>query len=501
MSCAVTKAFEEKRYRQTSILIELGFDNFTLDENGRNILHKSSFVDNSDRKEVLNLINQLIDKKSDLINCQDKFGKTCLNLCLENEYFSAVKLLLSKDTVDLTISDNNGYTALHLCSERGYTKLTSFIVKRMTKYRLSIDQRTKDKGMTALMIACCKGNFNIAKILFVEGKASMTMRDNIRFKNAKELLDDYLGYKTQVTSNQDFIEILQENIQYEEKNRQFQQQQLKRFPMRRCISAKTLPTYENQNLFKKIVRGGGSLSQSGGVEGERINIENGDERLWGNKEEEEKRTDNSNVNWTDEDKNKRPIKKRDKRFLDRPKTASNSYKTAQFHYVFSLYSDVCSTSYTTAFKVEHNTEDLAKKNLHLEKADKISSAKLKLQNLIKMKKPNTLFNTVRQLKTRTKSESTRHSSQSSVHSQDSSKRNPLASPFNKQNINNNFLHPHSNNPNDLVKNIWKKTLSLSSPKNQQIPHANLLKKIVKLRQKTDSEHSNHDENQADSVFD
>lgn len=485
MSCAVTKAFEEKRYRQTSILIELGFDNFSLDEQGRNTLHKCASVDNSDRREVLNLINQLIDKKSDIINSQDKFGKTCLHLCLENEYFSAVKLLLSKDTVDLTISDNKGYTALHICSERGYTKLTSVIVKRMTKYRLSIDQRTKDEGMTALMIACSRGNFNIAKILFVNGKASMTMRDNIQFKNAKEILDYYLGYQTEVTTKEEFLEVLEQNIENDEKYHKFPGQQLKRFPMRRCISAKAVSMYEHQNNFRGILKSGRMLN------------ENRDERIGKQEEDEEK--DNNNENWREGDKSKRFFNKEDKQIYltDRPKTAANSYKTAQFNYVFSLYSDVCSTSYTTAFKVEPNHEDLYKKTLHSEKTEKISSAKLKLQNLIKLKKPNTLFNTVKQLKTRTKSESTRHSSQSSMHSQESLKKNPL----HKQNTNSNFLHPNSNNPNDLVKNIWKKTLSLSSPKNQQIPHANLLKKIVKLREKADSNHSNQDESQTDSVFD
>ncbi|CAD5121142.1 unnamed protein product [Dimorphilus gyrociliatus] len=428
MSCAVTKAFQEKRYKQAGILLELGFDNCYQDEkDGRNVLHKCALVDVNDRREVLNLISILIKRKgSDLVNSRDKFGKTILHLALENEYFSAVKLLLSSDLVDLTVADNNGYTALHLCSERGYTKLTSFIVKRMTKYRLSIDQRTKDKGMTALMLACSKGNFNIAKILYVDGKASTTMRDDVQFQNAKEILETFVGGKC----CRDFLEVLEENLK------------LKQLPMRRCKSARTL--YHPQTITATL-----DCSSS------------------------HDKDSNNNCNNRNKTAGTNHV-------LDRPKTASAAYKRAQFHYVFGLYSDVCSTSYTTAFKVEETFEQIPKKSLTIDKAEKLSSAKMKLQNLIKLKKSNTLFNTVKQLKTRNRSESTRHSSQSSIFSTESAKKHS----------------PNKHNSNhDVVRNIWKKTLSLSSTKSEPIPHTNLLKKIVKLR------HTASDDNQADNVFD
>lgn len=98
------------------------------------------------------------------VDSRDKNGATALIRAAENGHIEVIKLLLSRNA-DKNASDNNGYTALMAATEGSHPVAVSALVSAGA----NLDARTPKWGISALMMACSKGDMSSVDALLKGG--------------------------------------------------------------------------------------------------------------------------------------------------------------------------------------------------------------------------------------------------------------------------------------------------------------------------------------------
>ena len=98
------------------------------------------------------------------------------------------RLFLMTGDLNINQKDCCGDTVLHVAARKGQDDIAMAIVRYMLRYEVTVDVRDAE-GLTPLMRACQAGHLQTARMLAMEGKASLTMRDNKCHKTAQEWLE------------------------------------------------------------------------------------------------------------------------------------------------------------------------------------------------------------------------------------------------------------------------------------------------------------------------
>jgi ankyrin repeat protein len=182
------------------IIKNVDIDTIYLKE-GRNLLHKALMEDAF-------FISKSLIKKSKLINKPDSSGYTPLMLVLSSNYITRKEEIISlflKQDIDFGIKENKyGMTALHLAIFSGDTKSAKKIIDRGA----NINLKTKEQGLTPLLLAIRRDNAEIVKYLIAH-QANDTITD-LQGRDAK----DYVLKK----GNEEMIQLYFDSYSKEEKN-------------------------------------------------------------------------------------------------------------------------------------------------------------------------------------------------------------------------------------------------------------------------------------------
>ncbi|XP_071147139.1 E3 ubiquitin-protein ligase MIB2-like [Mytilus edulis] len=137
------------------------------DINKKDALGDSPVVDaivrqQGDSTEMLDVI---LDWPGIDLNFENKNGFSPIHIAARKGDLGAVKNLLKKDRKLLNKEKSDGYTPLHLASCMDHHLVVQYLLDQPG---INIDARTRDKGQTALLIACFYGSRKTADILLSE---------------------------------------------------------------------------------------------------------------------------------------------------------------------------------------------------------------------------------------------------------------------------------------------------------------------------------------------
>ncbi|XP_052081431.1 E3 ubiquitin-protein ligase MIB2-like [Mytilus californianus] len=137
------------------------------DINKKDALGDSPVVDaivrqQGDSTEMLDVI---LDWPGIDLNFENKNGFSPIHIAARKGDLGAVKNLLKKDRKLLNKEKSDGYTPLHLASCMDHHQVVQYLLDQPG---INIDARTRDKGQTALLIACFYGSRKTADILLSE---------------------------------------------------------------------------------------------------------------------------------------------------------------------------------------------------------------------------------------------------------------------------------------------------------------------------------------------
>ena len=185
---SLIQALEEGRYRQFQILLDVGCNiDYRGKEDGMTPLMKCCYI--KDDKAANTIFRKLLRSKSNLA-LVDRKEQGILHHVVLSKKLSLLKQLLDRDSeVMLTYSqiDIQGKTALHHATAIGSFQCVKRLIVTMQVQHIGIDGRD-GTGMTPLMLACKHGNLEVARLLVHVGRASLTMRDDVYFRNARDWL-------------------------------------------------------------------------------------------------------------------------------------------------------------------------------------------------------------------------------------------------------------------------------------------------------------------------
>lgn len=195
----------------------------------------------------------LLDKLSsnELINAQDRTGKTPLMRVMENKRIDLLELMLLQKEIDVNIKNNIGMSALHygvqsgwvqgieellnygadvnLSGERGNTPLMDSILWDKTECAFvllahdNIKVNIKNaEGNTALMIALQTGHFDVARLLIDKGADVLDVNDKgipvKRFLEATSAPHDKNYRKMKLILERTMQRVLQQKKGYDNKD-------------------------------------------------------------------------------------------------------------------------------------------------------------------------------------------------------------------------------------------------------------------------------------------
>ena len=137
---------------------------------------------------VLSLLKMLLARGADT-TARDRDGRNALGVAITADNAAAARLLLCESQLDLDLNqvDRWGMTPLHLAVQAGNLGIVKMLVTALRRHDVSMDVRDPS-GMTPLMTSCKLGRPDMALVLVRFGRASLSMRDNIRFWSAEEWL-------------------------------------------------------------------------------------------------------------------------------------------------------------------------------------------------------------------------------------------------------------------------------------------------------------------------
>lgn len=117
------------------------------DDDGKTVLHRCQYCPELGNLGGLKMANMFLDKHGDLLDKQDKSGKTALYMACESGHFDMADLLLKRGA-NPNIVEANGKTALYMACEKGQLN----IVQRLLQQHA--DPNTVGPGnSTPIMIA------------------------------------------------------------------------------------------------------------------------------------------------------------------------------------------------------------------------------------------------------------------------------------------------------------------------------------------------------------
>ena len=183
MNC-LFEALEQRRFKQARLLIDMGLKLNIKRADGKTVLIQLCYL----KPECLavNIAKALLAKNAD-IGLTDENGLSALSHAVlqEKEQLTMLFLKEAGDTFDINASDNNGRTPLFHAATVGNFNILKMLLNALRKYRLNVDIPDKN-GVTPLIQASKNGHLLCSRYLLSEGKASSQIRDEQRFKTAKE---------------------------------------------------------------------------------------------------------------------------------------------------------------------------------------------------------------------------------------------------------------------------------------------------------------------------
>ncbi|KAK2188012.1 hypothetical protein NP493_147g03003 [Ridgeia piscesae] len=176
--------FDERRYRQVHMLLDIGHDPNFRGRDGLTLLMKCCL--GTETRSVLAVVRTLLTNKADK-SLTDVRGRNALSYAAIYDRVHIARIIIGTFDVDVRHKDADGNTPLHLAVEHGSDRVARMLVRILCRYRLTVDD-VNNVGMTPLMIACRRGHIPLVDLLVDNCRASATMRDNIYFRNSREWL-------------------------------------------------------------------------------------------------------------------------------------------------------------------------------------------------------------------------------------------------------------------------------------------------------------------------
>ncbi|PVD35494.1 hypothetical protein C0Q70_02457 [Pomacea canaliculata] len=159
------------------LLIERGADVRVVDGLDRSYMHIAATYD------LPNVIGVLAARGAD-VNARDKHLDTPLHNAVQRKNHRAMEALLEVKGIDVRAKNRLDYTALHLASKDGCSRVV--IKKRTKKVKkiLALDANGVDdlhyKEETALHLAAMSGHADVIRLLVIDGKADINLRNDER---------------------------------------------------------------------------------------------------------------------------------------------------------------------------------------------------------------------------------------------------------------------------------------------------------------------------------
>jgi ankyrin repeat protein len=144
---ALHDAIDNQSETATKQLLEHNDMDVNLKNNqNRTALHFACYWKNM----PIDLLRIILEKSTDVVNEQNKYGDTALHLAIKGENRTAVKELLKRDDVDVNLKNNKNVTALHYASlwKNIPVELFRVILEKSTDINAQADN-----GKTALHVA------------------------------------------------------------------------------------------------------------------------------------------------------------------------------------------------------------------------------------------------------------------------------------------------------------------------------------------------------------
>ncbi|XP_031575419.1 2-5A-dependent ribonuclease-like [Actinia tenebrosa] len=171
------------RIHQTRLLLDIGTDpNISTDKDSKTSLMQACFIE---KQNIAAKIARMLIDKGAVVSTKDRFKRTALSYACMNGKEKIVEMLLEDIEYDINEQDEEGNTPLMYAAMSGNAKALCYMLKKIMKYRLSVDLRNK-KGFSAYLLAAKMGHFYCAHILKTEGFASDGIRDTEYFLSDKE---------------------------------------------------------------------------------------------------------------------------------------------------------------------------------------------------------------------------------------------------------------------------------------------------------------------------
>ncbi|XP_071486019.1 uncharacterized protein [Diadema antillarum] len=170
------------RLHQVRLLISMKSNVDKRDSAGYTPLMVSAML--SSEEHGMRCIKVLIKAGVD-VNMVDFIGRSALSLACLHGRAKIVEVLLQEDKLEKNMPDKNGDTPLNIAAAQGFTSIVEMLVASLVKDGIPVDKRNT-QGCTALLLATKLGHYDCAKILLLNGKASVSSRDNEYFMNPTE---------------------------------------------------------------------------------------------------------------------------------------------------------------------------------------------------------------------------------------------------------------------------------------------------------------------------
>ena len=173
-----------------TMLLDNGADITKIDPNGNTVLMLALLLNNDDDDDhaykntittSILLLTKIIDNNLNIINVQNKDGKTALMLATDEKFYQDpfnniaemllefVKMLL-KNGADITLIDNDGNNALmHSISNGAPVKIIMLLLLNIIDNKMNIINVQNKDGNTALMLAVNIGWNDIMEMLLDNG--------------------------------------------------------------------------------------------------------------------------------------------------------------------------------------------------------------------------------------------------------------------------------------------------------------------------------------------
>lgn len=180
-------AITRGRLYQVKFLLESGSVNVNVtDHYGQTPLMKAIQLDDKMHHTRYKIVRLLLDHGAK-VNLADKAGRTALMLAVIHGHKAIAEKILKCSLMDLDLNagDYEGNTALIHAALVGHDIITSLLITSLKRFGLGVD-KTNHRGFTAMIEAVRHGHERCAKVLYVEGGASLTIRDPENFMNAEE---------------------------------------------------------------------------------------------------------------------------------------------------------------------------------------------------------------------------------------------------------------------------------------------------------------------------